>query len=301
MTNAPSTPPAPPTLLRRAKTAVRSSLAAGTRFRSAIRRRLRRPNLFDLTTGERFGVVINAPSEMTVSERIFLYSLVRGSRPRRTLEIGSNLGGSAAIMCAALEDIVGFKGAKHEGTIVGVDPFPRIQVPQADFLGRFTVVKQPSPEGIPEAARIAGGRFDFALIDGIHIHDQVIKDVEGLLPHFDVGGYLLFHDAFHHGVSVAIAELLERHPELHDCGYPCGKPALSVATGEVAYGGFRMLRLGAKVVEPFDWIELECAGRGMPLPLRTDDVLNHDKAWLCRVGEPCAFCKKQRAAAAAKA
>ena len=291
-------PQANPTLLRRLKSAARTTLDRGGRLRAAIRRRLRRPNLYALDSAERFGVVINAPSEMTVSERIFLYSLVRGSRPKRILEIGTNHGGSALVMSAALEDIIGFKGAKHAGAIVGIDPFPRMEVADADFLGRFTLVRKPSPEGIAEAARLAGGPFDFALIDGIHIYDQVMKDVEGLLPHFDVGGYLLFHDAFHHGVSTAIAQLIERHPELHDCGYPCGKPAISVAAGEVAYGGFRLLRLGAKVVEPFDWIAPECAGRGMPLPMRDDDVLNHDRAWLCRVGEPCAFCKKKLAGTA---
>lgn len=292
--------PPRPNFPRRVKRVAKRTLEAAGNFRAAIRRRLRRPNLYALGTAERFGVVINAPSEMSISERLFLYSLVRGARPHRILEIGTNLGGSAAIMCAALEDIAGLTpGAKHDGKMVGVDPFPRIQVAPADFFGRFSLVKQPSPEGIAEAARLAGGPFDFALIDGIHIHDQVIKDVEGLLPHFDVGGYLLFHDAFHHGVSEAIARMLERHPQLHDCGYPCGKPALNVADSEVAYGGFRMLRLGAKVVEPFDWIEKECVARGNRLPLRSDDVLNHDKVWLCRVGEPCAFCKKQRAAAKA--
>lgn len=296
MSTAPNLPKKSP--LRRARSAVRRAINAGSDLKKRVSRRVHRPNLYDMGSGERLGVVITAPSEMTVTERIFLYGLVRGARPKRILEIGTHHGGSAAIMCAALEDASGFKGKKHVGIMVGIDPIPLLEVPESAFFGRFSLVAKPSPEGIPEAARVAGGKFDFALIDGIHIYDQVIKDVEGTLPHFDVGGYLLFHDAFHYGVSEAIARMLEKYPQLHDCGYPCARPAMDVAAGEVAYGGFRMLRLGAPVVDPHFFIEAEAAGRGVATPLRDPDLLNHDKAWLCRVGEPCAYCKKQRAKAA---
>jgi hypothetical protein len=31
--------------------------------------------------------------------------------------------------------------------------------------------------------------------------------------------------------------------------------------------------------------------RDVVAPLRDPDLLDHDKEWLCRVGEPCAFCE----------
>jgi predicted O-methyltransferase YrrM len=200
-----------------------------------IRNRLKRPNLFRMDTAERVGIVYSAPSEMSISERLFLYSLVRGTRPIRVIEIGSRRGGSACIMAAAMED-----SGQGLGLIVGVDPEPIITVPQRLFYKRFRLISKPSPDALPEARELAGGPFDLALIDGLHIYDQAKLDLEGILPHMSDNSYLLLHDAFHYGVTQAVSEALERHPLLHDCGYVCARPAVR-GLGVMAYGGFRLL------------------------------------------------------------
>ena len=261
----------------------------------SVRRRVRRPNVFDMRSRERVGLLFDAPSEMSVAERLFLYSLVRGSRPLRVLEIGSNHGGSASIMAAAMEDCAGNGQPRHEGKIFGVDPYPRFTIREKDLFGRFTLIKGTSPDAVHTAAQMAGGPFDLVLVDGIHIYKQAKLDIDAIIPHLAADAYVLFHDAFHVGVSEAIAEFINSQSTFWDFGYPCSKPALNVGTGEVAYGGFRMIRVGsAKVIDPYPLIEREARMTGSTLPSRDRDLLDHDAAWYCRVVEPCAYCVKNK-------
>ena len=47
----------------------------------AVVKRWQRPDLYDLSSNERVGVVYTAPSDMRIDERLFLYTLVRGLQP----------------------------------------------------------------------------------------------------------------------------------------------------------------------------------------------------------------------------
>ena len=264
--------------------------AARYRLRSGygvVKKRLRRPNLFALGTRERVGVAYVAPSEMTETERLFLYAFVRGVRPERVLEIGSRFGGSGSIMAAAMEDI-------GQGQIVGVDPAPQLTVPERAFFGRFQIVRKPSPDGLAEARGLAGGPFDLVLVDGLHIYDQAVKDIEGVVPLVREGSYILFHDAFHFGLSEAIREALDRHPHLQDCGYVCAKPAVKV--GVLAYGGLRLLRVGPRLADPQPILQREYAAAQRPLPPRDAELRNHDK-WYCKHVTPCPRCAREAATA----
>jgi predicted O-methyltransferase YrrM len=249
---------------------------------------LERPKLYQLGTPERVGIVFDNPSEMNVSERLFLYSLIRGSRPQRVLEIGSRHGGSASIIAAAMEDI----DARHPGRIFGVDPGPEITVPKRKFFGRFELIIEPSPQGITTARQLAGGPFDFVLIDGLHIYSQVKKDLLGVLPHLADETYILLHDAFHYGLSKAIGEAVSSEPRLFDCGYPCGKPWMEHEL--LAYGGFRLLRFSERAVtDPQRFIEREAKLLQVAVPPIDDDLADHDPFWHCRVVDPCAYCRKR--------
>lgn len=252
----------------------------------ALKKRWRRPNVFNWKTAERVGVIYNAPSEMSVAERLFIYTLARGLRPAVALEIGTNHGGSAQIICSAMEDA-------GRGRLFGIDPFPRITVAQKKFLGRFTLIEAMSPDAIAEAGRQAGAKFNFVLVDGIHIHKQVKLEIAALLPHLAEEAVLLFHDAFHIGVAAAISEAVIANPSLHDCGYPCARPAVGV--GHLAYGGFRMVRFATsptidagKIVSDF------CTETNKPQPPTDPAMFDHDP-WYCRTYEKCAYCRAKDA------
>src|SRR5829696_4848095 len=52
---------------------------------------------------QQFEVLGTAPVSMLPAERLLLYTLVFSMRPQRYLEVGTLFGGSAAIVCAALD------------------------------------------------------------------------------------------------------------------------------------------------------------------------------------------------------
>lgn len=275
------------TLLRSAKRSVK-------RVRERASARFYRPNLYKLSTPERVGTVFTAPSDMRVDERMFLYSFVRGFQPDRVLEIGVFRGGSGQIMANAMEE-------NGKGVVVGLDPGPDLRIKMADCHGRYTILRRPSPDGVPEARAAAGGAFDFVLIDGLHTYDQVKLDLRAVLDHVVDGAYIIFHDAFHYGVATAIKEVVESDPRLTDCGYPC-RTAQVGHDPLTPYNGFRLLRFASAVTPTVD-VEKVVApayvAKGVPQPKLDPDALNHD-IWYCRVISPCPRCQKDRSAAATR-
>ena len=137
-------PPGVRTALKQARRRLRD------RFKLA-RERLARPNLYRLDTAERVGVVFTCQSDMRIDERLFLYSFVRGFQPERALEIGVLRGGSAAIITNAMEE-------NGRGKLVGIDPAPEMAVKERDLHGRYTLLREFSPQAIPAAREAAPAR-----------------------------------------------------------------------------------------------------------------------------------------------
>jgi cephalosporin hydroxylase len=134
-------------VIKAAKRLVKRNIKGFKLFRKQISQRIHRPNVFDLHTKERLGVVYANPSEMSLNEKFFLYALVRGSRPQNVIEIGSRHGGSASIIASAMMDI----NPATTATIFGVDPENAITVRSSRLFDRFKLVQMPSPEGVHEA------------------------------------------------------------------------------------------------------------------------------------------------------
>jgi predicted O-methyltransferase YrrM len=182
----------------------------------------------------------NAPALMLDPERVLLHALVRGLRPERVLEIGTHRGGSTMIMCAALDDI-------GEGVIVCIDPNPVIDPHDWERLAhRTSVIDGMSPDAVPQAAEVAGGSFDFVLIDGDHTTEGVRRDLEGVLPLLAPGSHVLFHDSHYWQVGAAIDQSLVAFSHvLVDCGALSRQeqPEARVEAGHpVVWGGLRLLR-----------------------------------------------------------
>ncbi len=263
---------------------VKKSVAKGWK---SLKERISIPYLNRMTSQERVGIVYRVPSEMSIEERLFLFAFIRGTRPQRVLEIGSRHGGSAAIISCAMED-------NGRGQVIGIDPGPDITVKKSLFHGRFHLISRPSPEAIPEAYQVANGFFDLVFIDGLHTHRQCAADLAGSLPYLADGGYVLFHDAFHLGVSESIRQALESDPRLHDCGYMCVRPYTDEPL--LSYRGLRMLRFASSAVaNPEPLIEAGYREVGLNPPVPHPDLLDHD-GWYCRHFEPCPHCRAEKAA-----
>lgn len=252
------------------------------RAKRQIFTRLTRPNLYRLDTPHRVGVVFTAPSDMKIEERLYLYSFIRGFQPERALEIGVLSGGSGCIIANAMED-------NGKGIIVGVDPEPRMEIRKAALHGRYHLVTKPSPEGLPQARELAGGPFDFVLVDGLHMYDQVCRDIDGILPHLWDGAYVMFHDAFHYGVNTAVSEAVARNSRLRDCGFPCRTPRMGYDPF-TPYNGVRLLRYSLRdTTSPDEAVRPFYEAEGKTPPVAGSDVLNHDQ-WRCRTLSPCPRC-----------
>lgn len=185
--------------------------------------------------------LLDAPAELLLPERLLMYSLVRGLRPERCLEIGTHFGGSTTITCAALDDV-------GTGRLVCVDPNPLVAADLwARLTHRATMIRGTSPGVLPEAVAVAGGLFDFVFIDGDHTHTGVVRDVEGVLQVAAPGAHLLFHDSHYWEVRDAIDECLSRHTtRLTDAGTLSALSTAPIASPDgtsAQWGGFRLLRV----------------------------------------------------------
>jgi predicted O-methyltransferase YrrM len=181
-----------------------------------------------------------APVWMTRAERLTLFALAFGLRPRRYLEIGTLRGGSALVVAAAMA------AAGHAGRLVLLDPEPQIAPEHWERLaGRATLLRARSPEALPQAQEAAGGPFDLALIDGDHTCAGVLRDAEGLLPYLADGAYVLFHDGFYSEIAQALRAFAERHPDrVTDCGLLTREVTVHAEGGnQVRWGGLRLMRI----------------------------------------------------------
>jgi predicted O-methyltransferase YrrM len=160
---------------------------------------------FDL---EAISVITKAPVWMTRAERLVLFTLAFTLRPKTYLEIGTLEGGSALIVCAAMDAL------KLDSKIICIDPMPQIQDENWHKLEhRATLLKAFSPDALAEAYSIAGEPFDLVLVDGDHSYKGVLRDGKGVLPYCRKGAYILFHDCFFSDVKRAIDEFVQSSPQ----------------------------------------------------------------------------------------
>lgn len=251
-----------------------------------------RPNLYRRGTPERIGAVYTASTHLSIPERLFLYTLVRGTRPRRVLEIGSAVGGSASIMAAAMED-------NNSGKIVGIDPVRLFDPGAARYYGRFTLLNFAAPQGLKEAYEACGGAFDLVFYDGPNIYSEVKRNIEAFLPFLATRAQIVFDNGMHYGVNKAVMEAIEANPKLHDSGLVCTTPGTYDAL--VAYNGLRLVRFDPDAVsDPQPLIDGAYQAAGRASPSYDPAVVEHD-IWWCREIRACAKCAEKNATGARKA
>ena len=232
------------------------------------------------------GVIYSAPTHLSTPERLFLYTIVRGTIPQRALEIGTALGGSAAIIAAAMED-------NGVGTIVGIDPLRRVDPALPRYFKRFHLVECAAPIGIDEAARLAGGNFDLMFYDGPNVHTATSEIIAAVIPHLSERAYIILDNGLHYGVHQAIDDVIEMDSRLHDCGFVCVK--LGVHDRHAAYNGLRLVRFESnRVSDPQPIIDREYRASGLNPPQFDLEALNHDN-WWCKYVRACPKCVRGEA------
>jgi hypothetical protein len=182
------------------------------------------------------GIIDRTNAQMVHRERLLLYSTILALVPERCLEVGVCEGGSSRIIHAALNDV-------GQGRLVSIDPQLRV-TPEVKQLvaDRVTFLQVPSPGGLETARELAGGLFDFVLLDGDHSETGVFHDLLGLVEVLRPGAVILAHDAYYSGVECGVWAALNERLPLIDAGLLSTTRHPMTQNGEpVAYGGFRML------------------------------------------------------------
>lgn len=142
------------------------------------------------------------PAKDKLEDRLLLFALVYGLKPRTCLEIGCYKGGSTEIITTA------------GGRVFSIDPDPRISDATWEKIkDRCVIVKGRSPEKIREAYVLAQASFDFVFIDGDH--DAAYEDIKGVVPYLADSAYILLHDCYY--VAGAILKAVKEFG-LVDCG-----------------------------------------------------------------------------------
>ena len=111
------------------------------------------------------------------------YGLLRRAhetvQPERYLEIGVHEGHSLSFV--------------RPGTrVVGVDPEPKVETPPDNTV----IVPTTSDDFFadPELVGLLGGPIDLAFVDGLHLHEQTLRDVANVERHSHPDGIIMIHD-----------------------------------------------------------------------------------------------------------
>jgi predicted O-methyltransferase YrrM len=194
-------------------------------------------------------VIYRSRAQMLPRERLYLYTTVLALAPERCLEIGVAEGGSSRIIHAALCDL-------GKGRLVALDPQPRVLPEEVRLMAdRVTFLSLPSPQGLQKAREVAGGLFDFVLVDGDHSTEGVLDDLEGLIEVTRPGTLILAHDAYYPLVERGIRAALQERLPFVDAGMVSTTPHPGVQNGEpVTFAGFRLLVRTADAAPQRSWM-----------------------------------------------
>jgi predicted O-methyltransferase YrrM len=152
--------------------------------------------------------ILEPIAQLRWPERLLMYTITYALRPRYVLEIGTAQGGSAQILCAALDD-------RDLGRLVCVDMQFQISDPIWKRIAhRATLVEGMTPGVFPKVREAATEPFDFAFIDGDHSYEGLLADIDGTLPLLADRAALLFHDSHHDRVRHALDDAVQKHAEV---------------------------------------------------------------------------------------
>lgn len=233
-----------------------------------------RPRIIGNAGADNLGVVFSEPHDMPIGDRIMLYGLIRGLKPKAALEIGVRWGGSSRIIATAMQ-------ANGEGQIAGLDPdITNFRPKPAELHGRYHLVEGYSPDDTHKALEKIGGNADLVFIDAVHTYSAVKEDFRGVYEHLNPGAHILFHDAFHQGVQQAVQEVLSGYECLTDLGLMSRN---ATAEPPVSYSGLHIVRFGQT---PYETLLAEAHAReGVEPPEIDKKYWDHDP-YAMRIGNP---------------
>lgn len=144
---------------------------------------------------------------IAMQEVYFLECLFATLRPKNLFIIGNSAGWSsfALALLNPSARVVAIDAGFDENALEGLDFTNRVAREEGLDLRAVQAV---SPDGVAAvAASQMTGAIDFALIDGYHTKEQVVRDFAALRPHADPACVYVFHDVHEFKLQPGIEEI----------------------------------------------------------------------------------------------
>jgi predicted O-methyltransferase YrrM len=137
---------------------------------------------------------------------MIIYDVIRRHNIEKTLEVGLAYGISTLYICQAHKD-----NGRDNKVHVAIDPNQSTEwqnvgmfnIERAGLAHLMTHRELSDHVGLPLSLQL-GERFQFALIDGLHVFDYAIVDAFYVDLMLDVGGFVVFDDADMAGIAKAV-------------------------------------------------------------------------------------------------
>ncbi|MCP4121339.1 MAG: class I SAM-dependent methyltransferase, partial [Bacteroidetes bacterium] len=171
---------------------------------------------------------VGVPNHLTLSAWLehgpFAMWLVRRSRPRSIVELGSHLGYSYFCMCqAVVEDKLATKcyaidtwqGDEHAG-LYDEEIYNQVKKENDKYTSFSTLIRKTFSEALSD---IEDNSVDLLHVDGRHYYDDVKEDFESWIPKLSDRALVLFHDTEVYerdfGVHRYWAEISQKYPSFN--------------------------------------------------------------------------------------
>ena len=158
-----------------------------------------------------FKILGQGNDKITKTDAVVLYSMVRGVKPIRALEIGRSFGTSSMILCGAMNDN-GF------GKLDSVDIVDTIKPEIRELTANFLIEHIIDSKVIKTYDALKDKKYQFFFVDGDHSLEYQILDIETCLELSDSQAWIILHDADMQETVDAANYCCKKHTTLIDVG-----------------------------------------------------------------------------------
>lgn len=142
----------------------------------------------------------------TREERLLLYALIRATKPKVVVEIGTHRGLAALYMANAIYDNF-LADSSIKGMLHTTDPF---DYDQATNVTKFHKLSDFIKVYRQKGKDLDIKNVDFLFVDGFHEEEPVLEEMAQFLPRLTENAIVIFHDTGGDNVQVGVNAAIKK-------------------------------------------------------------------------------------------